>query len=270
LSGFEVKEFVVTNLQGRVALVAGVGPNIGQRVATLLAESGAAVVCVDRDADTAARCAAAVAAAGVDSLAVAGDISTPDGVAKIFGQATERFGVVDALVNNAAVSIPHGTLNTTPEEWQLVMNVTLTGTFLMSQEFARRLIEAQKPGSMVNVASTSGHRGRKNAVAYCSAKGGVLNLTRALAMDLAPHKIRVNSVSPTKTGAAIGDDGSAAASARDFSEIPLGRLGTPDDQAHAVRFLLSDEAAFITGMDIRVDGGTLATWGTRSYASQAK
>ena len=260
----------MTNLQGRVALVAGVGPNIGQRVATLLAESGAAVVCVDRDADTAARCAAAVAAAGVDSLAVAGDISTPDGVAKIFGQATERFGVVDALVNNAAVSIPHGTLNTTPEEWQLVMNVTLTGTFLMSQEFARRLIEAQKPGSMVNVASTSGHRGRKNAVAYCSAKGGVLNLTRALAMDLAPHKIRVNSVSPTKTGAAIGDDGSAAASARDFSEIPLGRLGTPDDQAHAVRFLLSDEAAFITGMDIRVDGGTLATWGTRSYASQAK
>lgn len=253
------------NLQGRTVLVAGAGPNIGQRVATTIAESGAAVVCVDRDAETAGMAADLVSAAGVESLAVAGDISTPDGVADILGQAADRFGLVDALVNNAAVSVPRGTLNITPEEWQLVLGVTLTGTFLMSQEFARRLVDAGKPGAIVNVASTSGHRGRKNAVAYCSAKGGVLNLTRALAMDLAEHHIRVNSVSPTKTGPALADDGSAT---RDFSEIPLGRLGRPEDQASAVRFLLSDDASFITGMDIRVDGGTLATWGTRSYAAK--
>lgn len=262
-------EVVVSDLHGRVALVAGVGPNIGQGVATLLGQSGAAVVCVDRDGETANRCAELVASEGAESLAIAGDISTGGGVQAIFSQAAERFGVVDTLVNNAAVSIPHGTLNTTAEEWQLVVDVTLTGTFLMSQEFARRLVDAGKPGSVVNVASTSGHRGRKNAVSYCAAKGGVLNLTRALAMDLAPHKIRVNSVSPTKTGAALADDGASAPAARDFSEIPLGRLGTPVDQAHAVRFLLSDEADFITGMDIRVDGGTLATWGTRSHATPA-
>lgn len=258
----------MSDLHGRVALVAGVGPNIGQRVATLLAQSGAAVACVDREAETAERCAELVASEGAKALAIAGDISTQDGVRAIFSQAADRFGVVDTLVNNAAVSIPHGTLDTTVEEWQLVVGVTLTGTFLMSQEFASRLIEAGKTGSLVNVASTSGHRGRKNAVAYCAAKGGVLNLTRALAMDLAPHKIRVNSVSPTKTGPALADGGSSAP--RDFSEIPLGRLGTPEDQAQAVRFLLSDEADFITGMDIRVDGGTLATWGTRSHATSAK
>ncbi|MFI6349041.1 SDR family NAD(P)-dependent oxidoreductase [Streptomyces sp. NPDC050560] len=252
------------DLQGRAALVAGVGPNIGQRVATLLAQSGAAVVCVDRDRETAGRCAALVAAEGGKAVPVAGDVASPAGVSAIFEEVADRVGVVDALVNNAAVSVPRGILDTSYEDWQRVLSVALTGTFLMSQAFARALVAAGRPGSVVNVASTSGHRGRKNAVAYCSAKGGVLNLTRAMAMDLAPHRIRVNSVSPTKTGPALADDGTTT---RDFSEIPLGRLGTPDDQAHAVRFLLSDEADFITGLDVRVDGGTLATWGTRSYAS---
>jgi NAD(P)-dependent dehydrogenase (short-subunit alcohol dehydrogenase family) len=232
-------------------------------VATLLGQEGATVVCVDRDADTAARAAALVTEAGGHGVAIAGDISTPEGVAAIWQAAAEQVGVVDHLVNNAAVSIPGGVLNVSFEQWQLVTAVTYTGPFLMSQAYAKQLIAAGRGGSMVNVASTSGHRGRKNAVAYCSAKGGVLNMTRAIAMDLAPHGIRVNSVSPTKTGTPIGDDGT---SERSFSEIPLGRLGRPIDQANAVRFLLSDDAEFITGLDIRVDGGTLATWGTSSYA----
>lgn len=255
----------MSKLQGRVALIAGVGPNIGQQVAAQVGRLGAAVVCVDRDETTAARAAEAVGETGAEALAVAGDISSPGGVQEIFARASERFGVVDSLVNNAAVSIPLGILDTTLDDWRRVIDVSMTGTFLMSREFGRRLVDAGRTGAIVNIASTSGHRGRKNAVAYCSAKGGVLNMTRAVAMDLAPYGIRVNSVSPTKTGQALADDGSGS---RDFSEIPLGRLGDPQDQANAVTFLLSDDASFITGMDIRVDGGTLATWGTRSYASK--
>ena len=156
-----------------------------------------------------------------------------------------------------------GLLHTELDVWRRVLDVGLTGTFLVSRAVARRLIDADREGAIVNIASTSGHRGRRNAVAYCSAKAGVLNLTRAMAIDLAPHSIRVNSVSPTKTGGSLahGDDKTT----RDFSEIPLKRLGRPEDQAAAVRFLLSPAAAFITGEDVRVDGGSLATWGTRSY-----
>lgn len=254
------------SLTGRVALVSGTGPNIGQEVATLLAEEGAKVVCLDREEKNANDAVALVEKAGSEGVAVVGDLSTAEGIAAIWAEVAEKVGTVDALVNSAAVSIPGSVLDVTPEQWDLVTAVTFTAPFLMSQAFAKQLIAAGKRGSMVNVASTSGHKGRKNAIAYCSAKGGVLNMTRALAMDLAPHGIRVNSVSPTKTGAPIGDDGTQT---RDFSEIPLGRLGRPRDQANAIRFLLSDEAEFITGLDIRVDGGTLATWGTKSYASKA-
>jgi len=254
----------VADLSGRVALVAGVGPNIGQGVASLLAQSGASVVCLDYRPDVAKQCAEAIISDGGAALDVVADITSPDAIERALDAAEARFGVVDALVNNAAVAVPHGTLDTTLEEWQRVLAIALTGPFLLAQAVARRLVDAGKPGAIVNVASTSGHRGRKNAVAYCSAKGGVLNLTRAMCIDLAPYGIRVNSVSPTKTGKSLADDGGVA---RDFSEIPLGRLGRPVDQAGAIRFLLSDEASFITGLDIRVDGGSLATWGTRSYQS---
>jgi NAD(P)-dependent dehydrogenase (short-subunit alcohol dehydrogenase family) len=128
-------------------------------------------------------------------------------------------------------------------------------------------VAAKKTGAIVNVASTSGHRGRRNAIAYCSSKGGVLNFTRAMAVDLAPHGIRVNSVSPTKTGRSVGNLESAGI--RTYDEIPLGRLGDPQDQANAVLFLASDRAAFITGADLRVDGGAIATWGSRTIFDQA-
>ena len=158
-------------------------------------------------------------------------------------------------------------MSMTYEEWRKVTSVVLDGTFLVSQAVAKHMIAAKKKGAIVNIASTSGHRGRKNAIAYCTAKGGILNFTRAMAQDLAPYGIRVNSVSPTKTGASVGAIESAAG--RDFAEIPLGRLGRPQDQANAVLFLVSDLAEFITGVDLRVDGGTLSTWGTRSQANMA-
>ena len=256
----------MTSMEGRVAMVAGVGPNIGSAVAMALAEAGAAVVCNDLNEEHAESSARALADAGYKALAAPGDITDIADIERILDQATAQFGIVDALVNNAALSLTAGLLDSTPEQWERVLKVTLTGPFLTAQAVARRLVEQGSKGAIVNVGSTSGHRGRRNAIAYCSAKGGVLNMTRAMAVELAPHGIRVNSVSPTKTGAALAKD---QGSGRDFSEIPLGRLGRPVDQARAIRFLLSDEAEFITGEDLRVDGGTLATWGTKSYSTAA-
>lgn len=253
------------DLTGRVALVTGAGPNIGKTIAMTLAKAGAAVVCNDKVAARAEAAAHAIAGAGLKAIPIACDITNPDEVERMVAEAAQRLGTIDILVNNAGVTIPKSLLNTSFAEWQLVTGVALQGMFLVSKAVVSRMIAAGSGGVIVNVASTSGHRGRKNAIAYTTAKGGVLNFTRSLAVELAPYGIRVCSVSPTKSGHALAGD---AAQSRSFEEIPLGRLGDPQDQANAVLFLVSDEAAFITGEDIRVDGGTLATWGTRSHPDQ--
>lgn len=253
------------NLTGRVALVSGAGPNIGKTIAMTLAKAGASVICNDKVPEQAKAAAQAIIDAGLPAIGIAADIMKPEDVDRMVEEGTKRFGVIDILVNNAGVTIPKNLLTMSLAEWQLVTGVALQGTFLVCKAVVSRMIAAGKRGVIVNIASTSGHRGRKNAIAYTTAKGGVLNFTRALAIELAPHGIRVCSVSPTKTGDALAGD---AAQARNFDEIPLGRLGRPEDQANAVLFLVSDEASFITGEDIRVDGGSLATWGTRSHADQ--
>ena len=132
------------------------------------------------------------------------DITDPDAVEHAVETRTKQHGPIDILVNNAGVTVPRGILTISVEQWRLVTRMIQDGAFLCSRAVAKRLIAAKKPGAIVNIASTTGHRGRKNAIAYATAKGGILNFTRALAIELAPHKIRVNSVSPTKTGASVG------------------------------------------------------------------
>lgn len=249
------------DLSGRIALVTGAGPNIGRAIAATLAKAGATVLCNDVKPEIAEAAAKAIADSG-KAFPLAFDITDPNLVERSVEEATRRHGVIDILVNNAGVTVPKSLLTITLEEWRLVTRTIQEGAFLCSRAVAKRLIDAKRPGAIVNIASTTGHRGRKNAIAYATAKGGILNFTRALAIEMAPYGIRVNSVSPTKTGASVG--AIEAAGARSFDEIPLGRLGQPQDHANAVLFLVSDAASFITGIDIRVDGGTLATWGTRS------
>jgi NAD(P)-dependent dehydrogenase (short-subunit alcohol dehydrogenase family) len=255
-------------LKGRTALVTGAGPNIGRAIAVTLARAGATVFCNDVDAaaaDAAAR--AASEAGGARAYALAFDVADAEAVEKAIGQAHSRGALIDILVNNAAMTIPKGILDVSLQEWRRVLDINLSGMFYCSRLVAKALVAAKKAGAIVNVASTSGHRGRRNAIAYCSSKGGVLNFTRAMAVDLAPYGIRVNSVSPTKTGRSVGN--LEAAGIRTYDEIPLGRLGDPQDQANAVLFLASDHAAFITGADLRVDGGAIATWGSRTIFDQA-
>lgn len=249
-------------LEGRTAVVTGAGPNIGQEICHVLAAEGARVACNDVDPARAEAAAEGVRKAGGSALAIPGDIVEPAQVRAMVGRVIEAFGRVDILVNNAAITVPKGLLDIGLEEWRRNIDIILTGTFLMSRAVAEVMVRAGRGGTIVNIASTSGHRGRANALAYCTAKGGILNMTRAMAIDLAPHRIRVNSVSPTKTGISVG--GLEAAEARAFDEIPLGRLGRPRDQARAVLYLVSDAAEFVTGIDLRVDGGALATWGART------
>lgn len=255
-------------LKGKTALVTGAGPNIGQEICRVLAGEGARVACNDVDAARAKASAEAIEKEGGSALAVPADITDPGQVKAMVDQVVQRFGGLDIVVNNAAVTIPKGLLQIGLEEWKRNIDIILTGTFLVSRYAAEVMVRQGRGGVIVNIASTSGHRGRPNAIAYCTAKGGILNMTRAMAMDLVSHGIRVNSVSPTKTGVSVG--GLEKEGERSFDEIPLGRLGRPRDQALAVLYLVSDDADFVTGFDLRVDGGSLATWGARTKYDQQR
>lgn len=246
----------MSQLNGRVALITGCGPSMGASIAQTFASRGAAVVCNNLYPDVAEEVANAVRAQGGRAVAAPGDVTDPDAVQNVLTIAEREFGPVDILVCNPTTPGKHNLFETSLEEFRRITDVVLTGSFLCSKAVAQRLVELHKPGAIVLVASTSGHRGRPDALAYCSAKGGTLNMVRAMATDLAPYKIRVNSATPTKTGPKHPN----------WDEIPLGRLGEPDDIAKAIAFLVSDDAAFITGEDLRVDGGALATWGVYNRA----
>jgi NAD(P)-dependent dehydrogenase (short-subunit alcohol dehydrogenase family) len=247
------------SLAGRVAIVTGAGPNIGQQIARTLASRGAAVACNDLDSDRLDMLASEIERAGGKAIAIPGDVTDPDAVDAMIERTQSTFGVVDLLVNNAFyLSRQGGLLTVDLKDWYRSVDVILSGTFLCSRGVAQRLVAGKQPGVIVNIASTSGHRARPNAVGYCSAKAGILNLTRAMAVELAPHSIRVCSVSPTRTGTGPLMAGFVHANA---DGIPMARLGEPRDTADVVAFLASDDARFITGEDLRVDGGALATWG---------
>jgi NAD(P)-dependent dehydrogenase (short-subunit alcohol dehydrogenase family) len=255
---------VAADLTGRVALVTGSAINIGRAIATTLAAAGAAVLCNDVDAAGAERVAAEIRASGGAALAAPGSVLDEAAIAAALDAAERDVGVVDTLVNNAAITVNRTLLEISLEDWRRVVDTILTGTFLVSRAVAARMIAAGKRGAIVNLGSTTGHRGRPGAIAYAAAKGGILNLTRAMAIELAPHGIRVNSVTPTRTGTPTraGLPGEVSRPEHPSAAgIPLGRIGTPQDQANAIRFMVSDEASFITGEDLRVDGGALATWG---------
>jgi len=251
------------DLSGKIALVTGVGPNIGQQIAKTLAHGGAAVACNDLHEQQARAVAAEITAIGGKAIAVPGDVTNADEVERMLGAAEDAFGLVNVLVNNAFYLTRVAGLTTIEiDDWHRTIETILTGTFLTSRAFTRRLLAAKRPGAIVNLGSTSGHRGRANAIAYSAAKGGILNMTRSMAVELAPHGIRVNSASPTRTVTGELPPGDHASA----DSVPLGRLGTPDDIAEAIAFLVSDHARFITGEDLRVDGGTQATWGSLTRA----
>jgi NAD(P)-dependent dehydrogenase (short-subunit alcohol dehydrogenase family) len=242
-------------LKDQVAIVTGAGRNIGEEIAKVLAANGAKVAVVDMDPGRGNKVAGEIVGHGGEAAAFVADVSSEADVARLIKDVSAKWGRVDILINNAAISDNKDILEITKEQWDKVLAVTLTGPFLMSQYAARAMVAGKRAGKIVNVGSTSGFFGRSRAVAYAAAKGGIANLTRAMAVQLAPHNIRVNGVVPNKIGSPVGKD--------EFDPTrPVvnlrGRNGVPMDMARAVLFLVSDDSDFIVGDMLFVDGGVSA------------
>jgi NAD(P)-dependent dehydrogenase (short-subunit alcohol dehydrogenase family) len=243
-------------LQNQVAIVTGAGRNIGEDIAKLFAQEGASVAVVDVDKDRGKRVANEINAMNpAQAISVVCDVASADAVEKMVQFVVNEFGGIDILVNNAAWTDHKSLFDITEEEWDRVMNVCLRSVWYCTRSAAKVMIAQKKKGKIINIASTSGHWGRKDATAYTTAKAGVLNLTRSIAVQLATEGIRVNSISPNRIGSPVGQD-----------EVPenrvvknlAGRRGIPMDIAKAALFLASDESDFIYAVDLPVDGGALA------------
>jgi NAD(P)-dependent dehydrogenase (short-subunit alcohol dehydrogenase family) len=257
-------------LDGKVAVVTGTSPNIGAGLAQGLAEEGARVACLDVVADNARQCADWIRGRGGEAMGIVCDVTDEAQVAAAVARVREAYGGVDVLVNNAGVLGGAGVLEMDLERWQRQLAVNLTGTFLCTRHVARLMVEQGRGGSIIVIVSTAGHQGQAGNIGYCTSKSGLLNFTRAAAMDLARHRIRVNSLTPTATDAEEGAERAAAwgrprpaarARALDFQAmIPMGRLPSPRHYARSAVFLASDDAEMITGCDLRVDGGAIAKY----------
>jgi NAD(P)-dependent dehydrogenase (short-subunit alcohol dehydrogenase family) len=243
-------------LQNQVAIVTGAGRNIGEDISKLFAREGAKVAIVDLDQGRANRVANDInATAPARAMAGVCDVASASPVEKMVQAVVKEFGGIDILVNNAAWTDHKTIFDISEEEWDRVMNVCLRSVWYCTRYVAKVMIEQKRKGKIINIASTSGHWGRKEATAYTTAKAGVLNLTRSIAVQLAPHGIRVNSISPNRIGSPVGQD---EVPENRFVKNLAGRRGVPMDIAKAALFLASDESDFIYAVDLPVDGGALA------------
>ena len=245
-------------LAGKVAIVTGAAGGIGCATALALSGEGARVVLADLDAAKLAAVAEQVGAVGGEVEVVVADVSDPAGAQRVIDAAVARFGGVDVLVNNAGIIRRTTVLDIEPEEWDKVFAVNVKSIYLLCRGVVPLMAGG---GSIINIGSGWGLKGGGRAVSYCASKGAVVNMTRALAIDHGPAGIRVNCVCPgdVNTGMLLdearqvgADPGSFLAEAADR---PLGRMGQPGEIASAIVWLASDDASYVTGAAISVDGG---------------
>lgn len=239
-----------------VAVVTGAARGLGREIAMTLGARGYAVAAGDIDAAKAGEVAAAITAGGGRAAAFHLDVASAAEVATVFPAIAASLGLPTVLVNNAGIYPDDTLLDMTEAQWDRVLDVNLKGTFLCAQFFARMRIAAGGDGAIVNLASTAAFSARIGAGHYSASKAGVVMLTKSLAQELGPHGIRVNAVAP----GLIEVDGErvTAEYKRNFlPNIPIGRVGQPKDIAELVAFLVSDDAGFINGACVPVDGGFL-------------
>lgn len=240
---------------GKVSIVTGSGQGIGHEIALALANEGAVVAVADWNEPKAQAVASEIIASGGAALPVKVDVSDPEQVEAMVRRTLEAFGRIDVLVNNAGIGHVKPFLEITLEEWNRVLAINLTGQFLCAQAVARVMLR-QGGGRIVNVASISGERGGTGRAAYGAAKAGVILLTKVMAVELADKGIGVNAISPGPTETdQVRECHDAATRAAYHSVLPIKRYAAPSEIAHAALFLASQEAGFVNGHILNVDGG---------------
>jgi len=247
-------------LQGRVALVTGAGRNIGRAIALTLARDGAAIV-VNGRSDKAAVDAVVkeITAAGGKAVAAMGDISDPAVPPQLAELAAKAFGGVDILISNAGLRRQTSFLDMSFEEWREILSVALDGAFLLGKAFVPQMIAKRQGGAFVALSGISTHVGTPNRCHVSASKSGLEGLMRALAVELAPHRITCNALSPGAIDTARGAAAEPAPPNRVNRPIPLKRFGTVDEIAAMVRLLVGPDGTFITGQTIHVNGGEFLT-----------
>ena len=260
------------DLSHRVGIVTGAGRGIGRAIASRLAEAGAAVVCADIDGPSAAETAALVTAAGGAATAHAVDVTDKAAVDAMVAATVDEHGHLDVIVNNAAIIVDSSVLDTTEEDLDRVMAVNFKGVFFGCQA-AGRVMQEQRSGSIINLASGAIDIPTPSLICYSAAKVAVAQLSRTLAMELAPHQVRVNAIAPgwidtpMNERHAVRPDGTLdLEKKREYVEqrgsklSPMGIPGEPDDIAFAALYLASPAAKFVTGIVMRPNGGSTMPW----------
>ena len=248
-------------LQGKVAVLTGTGAGIGKATALLFASEGARLITVDRDREAGEKTLALIEGLGGDALFEQADTSRVEASKRFLQAAVDAYGRLDIVFNCAGI-VPVGTIAEQDEdEWQRALDVNLTGVFLGCKYALQQFLKQGDGGCIVNMASIAGLIGVKQRGAYCVTKFGVVGLTKSIAQDFAPHGIRCNCICPATVATEswherVNNAPDPAEALRAFiARQPLGRVGTPEEIAHAALYLASDEAAYITGHSLVLDGG---------------
>jgi 3-oxoacyl-[acyl-carrier protein] reductase len=244
------------DLTGQVALVTGASSGLGRRFAETLAANGAKVVCVARRKNRLDTLVKEISKSGGSALAIEADVTDRKTVRKAFDQAERRFGPVTILVNNAGIGLGENVIDQPEEIWRRVIQTNLTAVYFTAQIAAQRMVGARIPGSIVNIASTASILVQEGMSAYAASKAAVVQLTRAMAVDLARKRVRVNAIAPGYIYSEMTDAYlSTRAGKAMIQKIPFGRAGDAQDLDGALLLLASDAGRFMTGATVVVDGG---------------
>lgn len=246
-----------TDLKGKVALVTGGSKGIGYGMARALAQAGVNVAVTSRNLAEGSKAAGELAFFGISAEAYRADVTKKAEVEKMVASVVDKFGRIDILVNNAGMNIRKPLLELAEEEWNQVIDTNLKGIFLVGQAVGRVMVR-QKRGKIINIASVAGARGRPLLGPYCASKGGVIQLTKVMALEWVKDNVQVNAICPTYIETPMTADFLKEKKDAILRRIPMGRLGTDQDLAGLAVFLASEASDFITGQAIFVDGGSSA------------